>query len=119
VLSAVTQCRTSRGISYDFSLDRGSDYLRRRRDLFLGHRKLRQRPSFGKSSQTARGANLLGGDPSAGVAVGGNLLVMAIAHSDARDLDWQRRAGSPQQKNPGIYAGVEVRQYNGGKCYSR
>jgi hypothetical protein len=84
-LSAVAH--TSRGISYDFSLNRGSDYLRRRCDLFLGHRKLRQRPSFGKSSQTARGANLLGGDPSAGAAVGGNLLVLATAHSDARDLD--------------------------------
>ena len=34
--------RTSKGGSYAFSLNRGSDYLRRRRNLFLGHRKVRQ-----------------------------------------------------------------------------
>jgi hypothetical protein len=31
----------------------------------------------------------------------------------------RRRASPPPQKKPGIYAGVEVRQYDGGNCYSR
>jgi hypothetical protein len=62
----------NRGGYYALSLNRGSNYLRRRRNLFLGHRKVRQRQSIGKPSQTARRADLRRGDPSAGAALVGN-----------------------------------------------
>ena len=65
------------GDDYDFTSDRYSDYLRRRRDLLLGHREVCPRWTTCKSSQAARGADLSRGYPSAGSAIGGNWWTVA------------------------------------------
>src|ERR1700681_2092002 len=65
------------GDDYDFTSDRYSDYLRRRRDLLLGHREVCPRWTTCKSSQAARGADLSCGHPSAGSATGGNWWTLA------------------------------------------
>ena len=65
------------GDGYDFTSDRYSDYLRRRRDLLLGHRQVCPRWTTCKSSQAARGADLSCGHPSAGSAASGNWWTLA------------------------------------------
>src|SRR6266700_6145311 len=66
-----------KGDGYDFTSDRYSDYLRRRCDLLLGHRKVCPRRTTCKSSQAARGADLSRVYPSAGCATGGNWRTVA------------------------------------------
>src|SRR5882724_1708652 len=65
------------GDDYDFTSDRYSDYLRRRRDLLLGHREVCPGWTTCKSSQAARGADLSCGHPSAGSATSGNWWTLA------------------------------------------
>src|SRR3981189_1606942 len=74
------------GDGYDFTSDRYSDYLRRRRDLLLGHRQVCPRWTTCKSSQAARGADLSRFYPSAGFATGGNW--WTVAAKSILDIAW-------------------------------
>src|SRR5712671_4344473 len=75
-----------KGDGYDFTSDRYSDYLRRRRDLLLGHRQVCPRWTTCKSSQAARGADLSLGHPSAGFAPGRNW--WTVAAKSIVDIAW-------------------------------
>src|SRR5712664_2868578 len=91
------------GDDYDFTSDRYSDYLRRRRDLLLGHREVCPRWTTCKSSQAARGADLSCGHPSAGSATGGNWWTLAaesIVNIPVALLS-QRRLSSRTLSRPG------------------
>lgn len=68
----------NRGSCDAFSFDRGFDYLRRRRNLLLGHRQVCQGSSPGEPSQAAGGPDLPGGDSSAGAAAGGDQLALGL-----------------------------------------
>jgi hypothetical protein len=73
--------RRTLGDGHDFRFDRCFDYYCCRRDLLLGHRKIRPRFSAGKSSQAAGGADLSGSHPATGSPDGRNWRAVAAARS--------------------------------------
>ena len=75
--------RTCTGDCHAFSLDRGFDYLRHRRNLLLGHRQVCQRVAPGRPAQAIGGVDLPGVDPSAGAAARGNQRDVADAGGSA------------------------------------